>query len=133
MDKCILQSTTTVNLIRAGDLIEYYTIVNHEQTVTQSSIVTIGDDGKSDGYVILKNGTVLRPNEHSLRKIDLYDKFKQMFIPNPLTDWYQLDKYILTPGSVTPDEDEEHNEFDKTNQTDVLTGRAEQRRKNKQR
>ena len=132
LDKYILQSVTTINLICPGDLIEYCTINNHEQTVTQSSIVTIGDDSKSGGYVILKNGTVLRPNEHSLRKIDLYDKFKQMFIPNPLTDWYQLDKYILTPGSITPDEDKEHNEFDKSNQTDVLMTRTEWRMKNKQ-
>ena len=132
LDKCILQSTTTVNLIRAGDLIEYCTINNHEQTVTQSSIVTIGYDGKSGGYVILKKGTVLHPNEHSLRKIDLYDEFKQMFIPNPLTDWYQLDKYILTPGSINSDEDREHDEFDESNQTDVLMRRTEWSMKNKQ-
>lgn len=111
---------------------EYCTIKNYEQTINQSSFVTIGDDGKSGGYVILENGTVLRLNKHSLRKIDLYDKFKQMFIPNPLTDWYQLDKYILTPGSITPDEDKEHNEFDESNQTDVLMTRTEWRIKNKQ-
>ena len=80
----------------------------------------------------LKNGTVLCPNEHSLRKIDLYDEFKQMFIPNPLTDWYQLDKYILTPGSITSDEDKEHDEFDESNQTDVLMRRTEWSMKNKQ-
>ena len=123
---------TTVNLICPGDLIEYCTINNHEQTVTQISILTIADDGKSGEYVILKNCAVLRPKEHSLRKIELYDKFKQMFIPNPLTDWYQLDKYILTPGSITPDENKEHDEFDKSNQTDVLMTRTERRMKNKQ-
>ena len=133
LDKCILQSVIAVNLIRPGDLIEYCTVDNHDQTVVQSSIVTTGDDGKSAAYVILKDSTVLRPNKHSLRKIDLYDEFKQMLIPNLLADWYMLEKYMLTPGSVTPDEDKEHDEFDEQNQTDVSTTRAEQRRKNKQR
>ena len=59
LDKCILQSAITVNLIRPGDLIEYCTVGNHEQTVTQSSIDTIGDVDKSAAYVILKNGTIL--------------------------------------------------------------------------
>jgi hypothetical protein len=133
LDKCILQSVITVNLIRPGDLIEYCTVGNDEQTVTQSSIDTIGDGGESAAYVILENGTVLRPNKHSLRKIDLYDEFKQKLIRNPLADWYRLEKYILTPGSMTPDDDKEHDEFYETNQTDVSTARAERRRKNKQR
>ena len=133
LDKCILQSVITVNHIHPGDLIEYCTVDNHDQTVTQSSIVTIGDDSESAAYIILKNGTILYPNKHSLRKIDLYDEFKQMLIPNPLADWYRLEKYILTPGSMTPDDDKEHDEFDEPNQTDVSTARAERRRKNKQR
>ena len=133
LDKCILQSVITVNLIRPGDLIEYCTVGNDEQTVTQSSIDTIGDGGESAAYVILENGTVLRPNKHSLRKIDLYDEFKQKLIRNPLADWYRLEKYILTPGSITPNDDKEHDEFDEPNQTDVSTARAERRRKNKQR
>ena len=133
LDKCILQSVITVNLIRPGDLIEYCTVDSHDQTVAQSSIVTIGGDSESSAYIILKDGIVLRPNKHSLRKIELYDEFKQMLIPNPLADWYRLEKYILTPGSVTPDEDKEHDEFDETNQTDASTARAERRRNNKQR
>ena len=133
LDKCILQSVITVNLIRPGDLIEYCTVDSTDQTVAQSSIVTIGDGSESAAYVILKDGNVLRPNKHSLCKIELYDKFKQMLIPNPLADWYMMEKYILTRGSVTPDEDKEHDEFDEPNQTDVSTACAERRRKNKQR
>ena len=105
MDKCILQSASTVNLICPGDLTEHCTIGNHEQTVTQSSAVTIGDVGKSAACVILKNGTVLRPNKHSLRKIDLFDEFKQKLVPNPLADWCRLEKHVLTPGSMTWDDD----------------------------
>ena len=133
MDKCILQSAITVNLLRPGDLIEYCTVGNREQTVTQSSIDTIGDVGKSAAYVTLKDGTVLQPNKHSLRRIDLFDEFKQKFIPNPLADWYRLEKYILTPGSMTWDDNKEHDENNEQNQTDVSTAHAERRRKHKQR
>ena len=129
-----LQSAITVKLNRPGDLIEYCTVGNHEQTVTQSSIDTIGDVGKSAAYVTLEDGTVLQPNKHSLRKIDLFDEFKQKFIQNPLADWYRLEKYILTPGSMTWDDVKDHDEFDEQNQTDVSTTRAElRRRKNKHR
>ena len=123
----------TVNLICPGDLIEYCTVGNDEQTVTQSSIDTIGDGGKSAAYVILKNDTILRLNKHSLRKINLFDKFKQKLIPNPLADWYRLEKYILTPGSITLNNNKKHNKINKQDQTDVSTASAEQRRKSKQR
>ena len=133
MDKCILQSVSTVNLIRPGDLIEYCTVGNREQTVTQGSIDTIGVVGKSAAYITLKDGTVLQPNKHSLRKIDLFDKFKEKFIPNPLPDWYRLEKCILIPGTITGDDDKEHDKIDKQNQTDVSMAHADQRRINKQR
>ena len=133
LDKCILQSVITINRIRPGDLIEYCTVASHNQTVAQSSIVTIGGDSESSSYIILKDGIVLRPNKHSLRKIELYDEFKQMLIPNPLADWYRLEKYTLSPGSVKPDEEKEHDEFDELDQRDRATAHAERRRKNKQR
>ena len=133
MDKCILQSAITVNLICPGGLIEYCTVCSHEQTVTQRSVDTIGDVCKSAAYVILKNGTILRPNKHLFRKIDLFEEFKQKLIPNPLADWYRLKKYILTPGSITSDKDKERDKINEQDQTDESTERAEQRRKNKQR
>ena len=40
-----------------------------------------------------------------MRKVDLFDEFKQKVIPNPLADWHRLDKCILKPGSTTPDDD----------------------------
>ena len=59
LDKCILQSAITINVICPGDLIEYCTVGNHDQSVTRSSIVTIGDVGKSTAYITLKNGAML--------------------------------------------------------------------------
>ena len=76
---------------------------------------------------------MLRSNKHSLRKIDLFDEFKQKLIPNPLADWYRLEKYILTPGSMAWDDDKEHNEINEQNQIDVSTAHAERRRGEKQR
>ena len=130
LDKCILQSVITVNLICPGDMIQYCT-VGGNQTVRQSSVVTIVD-GESDAYVILKNGSILQPKKHSLRKVDLFDEFKQELIPNPLDDWYRLEKYVLKPGSTTLDDDGENNEINKPDDTDVSRARAERRRRNKQ-
>ena len=56
-----------------------------------------------------------------------------MLIPNSLADWYRLEKYILSPGSVKSDGESEHDEFDELDQTDTAAARAERRRKNKQR
>lgn len=133
LDKCILQSAVNVNCIRPGDLVEYCTVGNREQTVTQSSVDAISEVGKSTACVTLNDGTVLQPNKHSLRKIYLFDEFKQKMILNPLADWYRLDEYMLTPGEITSDDNKEHDEIDKQNQTDMSTANVEQRRKNKQR
>ena len=133
LDKCILQSAVNVNCIRPGDLVEYCTVGNREQTVTQSSVDAISEVGKSTACVTLNDGTVLQPNKHSLRKIYLFDEFKQKLILNPLADWYRLEEYMLTPGEITSDDDKEHDEIDEQNQTDMSTANAGQRRKNKQR
>ena len=88
LDKCILQSVITVNLICPDDMIQYCT-VGDDQTVRQSSVITIVD-GESDAYVILKNGSILRPKKHSLRKVDLFDEFsKSLFRILSMigTDW----------------------------------------------
>ena len=130
LDKCILQSVITVNLICPGDMIQYCT-VGGDQTIRQSSVVTIVD-GESDAYVILKNGSILQPKKHSLRKVDLFDEFKQELIPNPLDDWYRLEKYVLKPGSTTLDDDGKNNEINEPDDTDVSRARAERRRQNKQ-
>ena len=73
LDECILQSVITVNLICPGDLIEYCTI-DGNQTAIQSFVDTIVVS-ESNAYVILKNGSILRPKKHSVHKVDLFDEF----------------------------------------------------------
>ena len=130
LDKCILQSVITVNLICPGDMIEYCTI-DGDQTAIQSSVDTIVDS-ESDAYVILKNGSILRPKKHSVRKVDLFDEFKQKVIPNPLADWHRLDKCTLKPGSTTTDDNGEDDAEIEPDDADVSRARAERRRQNKQ-
>ena len=129
MDKCILQSVITVNLICPGDIIEYCTI-DGDQTAIQSSADTIVD-GVTEAYVILKNGSILRPKKHSVRKVDLFDEFKQKVIPNPLADWHRLDKCILKPGSTTLDDGRDDDTDKEPDDADVSRARAERRRQNK--
>ncbi len=66
LDKCILQSVITVNLICHGDMIEYCTVDGNE-TAIQSSVDTIVDS-ESDAYVILNNGSILRPKSTQCSK-----------------------------------------------------------------
>ena len=130
LDKCILQSVITVNLICPGDLIEYCTIDGDETAV--QSFVDMIVDSESNAYVILKNGSILRPKKHSVRKVDLFDEFDQKVIPNPLADWHRLDKCILKPGSTTPVDDGVGDADKQPDDADVSRARAELRIQNKQ-
>ena len=71
LDKCILHSVITVNIICPGNMIEYCTI-DGDQTTTRSSVDMIVDS-ESDAYIILKNGSILRPKKHSVHKVDIFD------------------------------------------------------------
>ena len=112
--------------------------VDGDQTARRSSIDAIVDS-ETDACVILKNGIVLWPKKHSVRKVKFYDGFNKELIPNPLAEWHRLDKCILQSGSMTVngdccinDNDEGGNdEMDKMNDRDVSRARAEQRRQNK--
>ena len=88
----------TDNLISPGDVLEYCTI-NEDQTGKRCSVQTI-IDRDHESYVILKNGTVLYPKTHSVRKIKFYDEYNRELVPNPLAEWHRLDKCILQPGSI---------------------------------
>merc|ERR1712197_200758 len=88
----------TDNPISPGDVLEYCTI-NEGQTKKRCSVQTIVDSNH-ESYVILKNGTVLRPKTHSVRKIKFYNEYNHELIPNPLVEWHRLDKCILQPGSM---------------------------------
>lgn len=131
----------TDNLISPGDVLEYCTI-DGDQTARRCSVETIIDsDHKS--YVILKNGTVLRPTTHSVRRIKFYDEYNQELIPNPLAEWHRLDKCILQPGSMNHDnvcfgDDGDGNDgsgdvTDPMDDGEVHRVREQRRRQNKQR
>ena len=111
-------------------MIEYFNI-DSDQTATQiSADMTI--DSESDAYVILKNCSILRSKKHSVRKVNLFDEFKQKVIPNPLADWHRLDKCTLKPGSTTTDDNGEDDAEIEPDDADVSRARAERRRQNKQ-
>ena len=131
----------TDNLVSPGDVLEYCTI-DGDQTARRCSVETIIDsDHKS--YLILKNGTVLHPTTHSVRRIKFYDEYNHDLIPNPLSEWHRLDKCILQSGSMNHDNacfdddgDGDDGSESVTNAMDdgeVYRVREQRRRQNKQR
>ena len=86
------------NLICPGDVIEYCTI-NDLESVRRSSVHTIVDN-KTTSFVTLTSGYILRPKEHSVRKIKMYCSSSEILIPNPLSEWHSLDKCILQAGTI---------------------------------
>ena len=130
----------TDNLISPGDVLEYCTI-DGDQTARRCSVDTI-IDSDHESYLILKNGTFLRPKTHSVRKIKFYDEYNQELIPNPLAEWHQLDKCILQPGSMNGndvcfgddgDDDGSEDVTDEMDADEVQRVREQRRRQNKQR
>ena len=130
----------TDNLVSPGDVLEYCTI-DRDQTARRCSVETI-IDSDHESYLILKNGTVLRPKTHSVRKIKFYDEYNKELIPNPLAEWHRLDKCILQPGSMNGDdvcfgdEGDDDGSEDGTDEMDAIEVqrvREQRRRQNKQR
>ncbi len=83
-------------------MLEYCTI-DGDQIARWNSIVTI-IDSNGQSCLILKNYNVIHTNLHSVKKIKLYDEYNQDLIHNPLAEWHWLDKCILQPGSIGPEE-----------------------------
>merc|ERR1712069_95149 len=135
----VCEEIETDNLISPGDVLEYCTI-DGDQTAKRCSVETI-IDSEHESYLVLQNGTVLRPKTHSVRKIKFYDEYNNELIPNPLAEWYQLDKCILQPGSMNDDKecidddgvDESDDTTDEMVESEVHIAREQQRRHNKQR
>ena len=86
------------NLICPGDVIEYC-IINDSESVRRSSVHTIVDN-KTNSFITLTSGHILRPKEHSVRKIKMYCSSSETLIPNPLSEWHSLEKCILQEGTV---------------------------------
>ncbi len=81
LDKCILQSFITVNLICPSNVLEYCTIYGN-QTARWLSVYSIVDI-ETVSFVIIMNSIILQPKKHSVCKVKLYDGFNKEFIPNP--------------------------------------------------
>jgi len=135
----VYEEIETDNLISPGDVLEYCTI-DGDQTAKQCSVETI-IDSNHESYLILKNGTVLRPKAHSVRKIKFYDEYNHELIPNPLAEWHRLDKCILQSGSMNGDkecleddgDDGSDNATDEMDEGEVHIAHAQRHRHNKQR
>ncbi len=70
------------NLMCPGNVLEYCTI-DGDQTARQSPVDTNIESG-TDTYVVLKDGVMIQPKRHSVRKDKFYDGCNQELIPNPL-------------------------------------------------
>ena len=68
-------------------------------SVRRSAVDTIVDN-QTNSFVTLTSGYILRPKEHSVRKIKMYCSSSEILIPNPLSKWHSLDKCILQAGTV---------------------------------
>ena len=128
----------TDNLISPGDVLEYCTI-DKDLTVKRCSVQTI-IDSDHESYIILKNGTVLHPKIHSVRKTRFYDECNHELIPNPLAEWHRLDKCILQEGSMNDDMGIDNDGIDglddvtdEIDESEVNRVREQRRRQNKQR
>ncbi len=70
------------NLVCPGNVLEYCTI-DGDQTARRSPVNTIIESG-TDTCVFLKDGVILQPKMHSVRKVKFYNECNQELIPNPL-------------------------------------------------
>ena len=135
----VYEEIETDNLISPGDVLEYCTI-DGDQTAKRCSVETI-IDSEHESYLVLQNGTVLRPKAHSVRKIKFYDEYNHELIPNPLAEWHRLDKCILQSGSMNGDkecleddgDDGSDNATDEMDEGEVHIAHAQRHRHNKQR
>jgi len=85
-------------LVCPGDVIEYMEN-NADESIKKCSIVSIEEDN-STSTIILKNGEVLHPNTHSIRKIKMYSTMSRNLVPNPLAQWHYLNNCHLQSGSI---------------------------------
>jgi len=93
-----------VCLICPGDVVEYFS-QDLSELPKKNSVETIVDT-KLDSYVLLKNGVILRPKVHSIRKIKMYCSDTGNLLPVSTSTWHRLEKCLLQQGSLLDYEDE---------------------------
>ena len=94
------------NLICSGDFVEYREI-EANSAVKKGSIVSI-ESSNNLKYIVLTSGALLQPKKHAVRKVEMYCSATQERIPNPLAQWFCLDKCLLQTGTLQPEENEEY-------------------------
>ena len=85
-----------------GDVVEYQN-VNFIGVPKRAAISTI-KDSKTQRYIVLDNGCVLRPKLHIVKKVRMYCGASGNLIPNPLGQWHHVEKCTLQPGALIPDD-----------------------------
>ena len=86
------------NLICPGDVVEYKHQTGHG-IVKRNSIVTVHKT-KHKSFIVLKDGTILRPRKHFVRKVKMFCGATEYLIPNPLAEWFPLGTCVLQHGSL---------------------------------
>ena len=100
-------------LICPGDVVQYR-LITSTKIITTAAIVAIQDNNDQQ-YILLDNGFVLRPHEHTVRKVKMYCGANGHLIPNHLAQWHDVHNCILQSGSLLSDEeitDEEMSHID---------------------
>ena len=90
--------TLVDNLICPGDVIQYQEM-GKIGSIRKDSVLTIEVSEKST-YMLLKNGDILHPKKHAVRKVQMYVTATGGIIPNPTGQWLQLNKCLLQTGSL---------------------------------
>ncbi len=91
-------------LICPGDVLEYC-LRRMGDLPKKNSVMTIVDT-RLVSYVILKNGQILQPDQHSVWKIKVYCSNSGTLLPTPESTWHRLDKCLLQAGSLFDYEEE---------------------------
>ena len=94
------------NLICPGDLVEYREL-EEGSTVKKASIVSI-ESCTNARYIVLASGALLHSKKHAVRKVEMYCSATRDRVPNPLAQWFCLDKCLLQQGTVQTKRDEEN-------------------------
>lgn len=85
-------------LVCPGDIVEYRPH-DASQNIKKCSVVSIERIG-STVCVVLKNGDVLHPHQHLIRKVKMYCTMTRTRIANPMASWHLLNDCQVQTGFV---------------------------------
>ena len=70
-------------------MVEYKRIGESNHQIRRSTVVVIKDSERST-FLVLTNGNILHPKEHTLHKVKMYDTTSKTSINNPYKSWSTL-------------------------------------------